>query len=101
VGDFKIPTCTSCKKKVWPPSPYCRSCFSKAELKSVRKEGTLLEFTKSYIGNTEVILGAVEICGIRLMGRLTPSSKKFKNGMKVRMSECGINTEGEIFYNFE
>ena len=100
-GSFRIPVCTLCKQKVWPPSRYCKSCFSKAELESVVKEGTLLEFTKSYIGNNEVIFGAVEICGIRLLGRLNPTCKKFQNGMKVRMTECGINTEGRIFYNFE
>ena len=63
--------------------------------------GTLLEFTKSYIGNIEVIFGAVEICGVRLMGRLTPGTKDFRKGMKVRMTGCGINTEGGIFYTFE
>jgi uncharacterized protein len=100
-GDFRIPICTSCKKKVWPPSRYCKSCFCKTELKSVVNEGTLLEFTKSYIGNTEVIFGAVEIYGVRLIGRLTPATKEFHKGMKVRMTGCGINTEGGIFYNFE
>jgi uncharacterized OB-fold protein len=100
-GDFRIPICTSCKKKVWPPSRNCKSCFRKTELKSVIKEGTLLEFTTSYIGNTEVIFGAVEIYGIRLMGCLTPTTKEFQKGMKVRMTGCGINTEGATFYNFE
>ena len=64
-------------------------------------EGIVLEFTKSYIGNTEVIFGAVEICGIRLMGRLTPATTQFRNGMKVSMIECGINTEGRVYYIFE
>ena len=86
---------------MWPPSRYCKLCFCKTELKNVIKEGTLLEYTKSYIGNTQVIFGAVEINGIRLMGRLTPATKGFQKGMKVRLTGCGINTQGGIFYNFE
>ena len=86
---------------MWPPSPYCKSCFSKAELESVVKEGTLLEFTKSYVGNNEVIFGAVELRGIKLIGLLTPATKEFHKGMKVRLTACGINNDGGIFYNFE
>ena len=86
---------------MWPPSRNCKSCFRKTELKSVINEGTLLEFTTSYIGNTEVIFGAVEIRGIRLLGRLTPTTREFHKGMKVRLTGCGINNDGGIFYNFE
>ena len=100
-GDFRIPVCTSCKNNVWPPSRYCKLCFCKTELKSVIKEGTLLEYTKSYIGNTEVIFGAVELRGIKLIGLLTPATKEFHKGMKVRLTACGINNDGGIFYNFE
>jgi uncharacterized OB-fold protein len=100
-GEFRIPVCNSCKKKLWPPYQYCSSCFSKAHLKRVIKKGILIEFTKSYLGNTEVIFGVVEVCGIRLMGRLFPRSKALAKGMQVRMTECGIDPAGRIFYNFE
>ncbi|MFL6339212.1 MAG: hypothetical protein ACJ718_08935 [Nitrososphaeraceae archaeon] len=100
-GDFRIPVCNLCKKKLWPPCQYCSSCFSKADLKRVIKKGILIEFTKSYLENTEVIFGVVEVCGIRLMGRLFPRSKELRNGMQVCMTECGINSAGRIFYNFE
>jgi uncharacterized OB-fold protein len=100
-GNFKIPICTSCKKYVWPPSQYCPSCLSGAQLKSIVKKGTLLEFTKSHIGNTAVIFGVVEICGVRLVGRLSPATREFRSGMKVRMARCGIDASGNIFYDFE
>jgi len=100
-GEFKIPVCTSCKKKLWPPSQYCPSCLSSAQVKSIVKNGTLLEFTKSHIGNSHVIFGVVEICGVRLVGSLSPASQEFRIGMKVRMVRCGIDIDGNIFYNFE
>jgi uncharacterized protein len=100
-GEFKIPICTSCKKKLWPPSQYCPSCLSSAQLKSIVKNGTLLEFTKSHIGNRNVTFGVVEICGVRLVGSLSATSQEFRIGMKVRMAQCGIDTDGNIFYNFE
>ncbi len=100
-GEFKIPICISCKKNVWPPSQYCPSCLSRAQLESIVNNGTLLEFTKSHIGNTPIIFGVVEICGVRLVGRLSPASQEYRIGMKVRMARCGIDTDGNIFYDFE
>ncbi len=99
-GKFKIPICNSCKKNVWPPSQYCPSCLSRAQLKIVVKTGTLVEFTKSHIGNTPVIFGVVEICGVRLVGRLSQVSPEFRSGMKVRMARCGIDGDGNVFYDF-
>jgi uncharacterized OB-fold protein len=100
-GEFTIPVCSSCKKKLWPPCQFCSSCFSKANLKRGTRKATLIEFTKSYLGNTEVILGVVEISGIRLMGRLFPGCEALRTGMQLKMTECGINSAGVIFYNFE
>jgi uncharacterized OB-fold protein len=96
-----MPVCSSCKKKLWPPCQYCSSCFSKADLESIIKEGILIEFTKSYLGNSEVIFGVIEVAGVRLLGRLFPRSKILRYGMQVRMTECGINSDGRTFYNFE
>lgn len=60
-----------------------------------------MEFTKSHIGNNPVTFGLVEIRGMRLVGRLTAASKEFRSGMKVRMTQCGIDTDGKIFYEFK
>jgi hypothetical protein len=38
---------------------------------------------------------------MRLVGRLTAASKEFRSGMKVRMTQCGIDTDGKIFYEFK
>ena len=60
-----------------------------------------MEFTKSYVGNTRIFLGVVEVGGIRLMGRIFPRGEALRTGMHVRMTKCGISPLGQIFYVFE
>ena len=100
-GEFKITSCKLCKKKLWPQCKYCSSCFSTTTLRKVQKKGILVEFTKSYLKDNEVIFGLVELSGVRVMGRLFAMSRPPRIGMRVRMTECGINTGGAVFYNFE
>jgi uncharacterized OB-fold protein len=97
-GEFKIPVCPSCKSKTWPPSHYCPHCLNKTSLQKVRTIGTLIEFTKSHIKDKEGIFGIVEMSGIKIVGSL--DIQDLKEGMKVKMSRCGVSQEGTVFYNF-
>ena len=97
-GQFKIPVCTSCKSKAWPPSRYCPNCLCKTSLEKVLTTGTLLVFARSYVKGKEGVFGLVEMSGIRIVGSI--NIKDLKEGMKVKMSECGIMQDGTLFYNF-
>jgi hypothetical protein len=67
-------------------------------LKSVRANGTLLEFSKSHIKGKEGIFGLVEMSGIRLIGSF--GDHQMREGMKVRMANCGLFPDGTPFYFF-
>jgi hypothetical protein len=47
------------------------------------------------------MFGLVEMCGMRLVGRLTPGSQEFRSGIRVRMTRCGIDSDGNVFYEFK
>jgi uncharacterized OB-fold protein len=98
-GEFRIYVCASCKKKIWPPSQYCPGCLSKADLKKIERKGILLEFTFSYLKNIEGMFGIVDMSGIRLVGSVF--GRPLRHGMEVTMINCGINSDGSIFYHFK
>ncbi len=93
-----MPTCTSCGGKAWPPSHRCPYCLSKTSLKKIGTTGILLEFTSSHIKGKEGIFGLVEMSGIKLVGSF--GTGHLKEGMKVRMKECGVGSDGTAFYYF-
>ena len=98
-GEFRISICEACDKKIWPPSENCSFCFSKTILKENHEEGKLIEFTRSYMKYSEGVFGVVDICGIRVVGSL--SGDPLWHGMKVKMTKCGISTNGTVFYQFQ
>jgi len=98
-GKFRLPLCVSCGVIAWPPSQRCPQCLSRTLLRRVETTGILLEFTSSHIKGKEGIFGVVEISGIRLVGSF--SKAQLKEGMKVRMTKCGIKLDGTVFYRFE
>lgn len=97
-GEFRMPVCTSCGSKAWPPSRRCQQCLRKTSLKLVRTTGTLIEFSSSHIKGREGTFGLVEMSGIRLVASF--GDQQLKEGMKVKMSGCGIKPDGTAFYFF-
>jgi uncharacterized OB-fold protein len=97
-GEFKVPVCTSCKSKAWPPSRYCPRCLHKTFLRGIKTTGTLLEFTSSHIKGKEEIFGIVEMSGIKIVGSF--DGLQLKEGMMVKMSRCGVGPDGIAFYHF-
>jgi uncharacterized OB-fold protein len=97
-GEFKVPVCTLCKSKAWPPSRYCPHCLYGTSLQEIESTGTLLEFTTSYIKGKEGIFGVVEMSGVKIVGSF--DSMQPKEGMKVKMSGCGVMPDGTAFYHF-
>jgi uncharacterized OB-fold protein len=87
-GVFKVPVCTKCGKKSWPPSPTCPVCYSKTTLKQVDRRGVLVEFAASHVRGNEGLFGIVEMDGFRLVGSF--ESADLSEGMRVRMVDCGV-----------
>jgi uncharacterized OB-fold protein len=98
-GEFRISICKACDQKIWPPSENCPICFSETILKKNHKAGKLIEFTRSYMKHSEGVFGIVDICGIRVVGSI--AGDPLWHGMKVKMTKCGITTNGSVFYQFQ
>ncbi|HEX9677556.1 hypothetical protein [Nitrososphaera sp.] len=96
-GVFRVPVCTRCGKKAWPPSSTCASCYSKTALKKVGSTGVLVEFAASHLRGHEGIFGIVEMDGFRLVGSF--ESTELAEGMQVRMVDCGMR-DGTPCYLF-
>ena len=97
-GDFRIPVCDNCGKKVWPPSNICSNCFSKKiRMSKLDSKGRLIEYTQSFIGERKN-LGLVEISGIRIIGSL--SQGNMSPGSPVKLTRCGLDKENSPYYEF-
>jgi hypothetical protein len=59
----------------------------------------LIELSRSHVRGKEEAFGLVEIAGMRLVASL--GDQQLKEGMKVRMSRCGLDPDGTAFYFFE
>lgn len=97
-GEFMMPVCTQCNGIAWPPSSHCPQCRSKVSLKKIKTTGILLEFSRSYVKGKEGVFGLVEMSGIRLVGSF--GDHEMKEGMKVKMTSCGLKSDGTAFYFF-
>ncbi|HXG08065.1 MAG TPA: hypothetical protein VNI77_12155 [Nitrososphaera sp.] len=67
-------------------------------MKRINTTGTLLEFSRSYVVGKEGVFGLVEMSGIKLIGSF--KDHKLKEGMKVKMTGCGLKSDGTAFYLF-
>lgn len=99
-GEFRIAVCRSCKAKAWPPSMHCPRCLSETSLQKTVATGTLVEFTKSHVRDREGIFGVVEMSGFKLVGSFADNDN-LREGMKVKMTRCGVRPDGTAFYCFE
>ncbi len=72
-GLFVSTFCKGCKKYNWPPSMYCKECFSKTKLKKIKNVGILLEISYSYITNEPSFFGIGDFSGIRIIGTANKS----------------------------
>ena len=51
------------------------------------------------MNHSEGVFGIVDICGIRVVGSI--AGDPLRHGMKVKMTKCGITTNGSVFYQFQ
>lgn len=97
-GEFRIPTCVSCGAIAWPPSANCPRCLSPTQLKKSASTGTLLEFSRSHVTRKEGVFGLVRMGDIRVIGSF--DSGPLAEGIKVKMTECGLLDDGTAYYRF-
>lgn len=97
LGEFRVPVCTRCGKKAWPPSSTCPICYSTTALRKVSDRGVLVEFASSHMRGWEGLFGIVEMDGFRLVGSF--QTTELAEGMKVRMVACG-KKDGAPYYLF-
>jgi uncharacterized OB-fold protein len=98
-GEFRIPTCVSCHAIAWPPSANCPRCLSRTQLRKSASTGTLLEFSRSHVAGKEGVFGLVRMGDIRVIGSF--DNRPLVEGMKVKMTECGLHDDGRAYYRFE
>lgn len=95
---FRIPCCTLCRTIAWPPSNICPRCLSSTSLKKAGTRGRLIEFARSTVKNKRGMFGVVDLQGIKLIASLV--EQPYRSGMKVKMIDCGVDSDGRIFYVF-
>jgi uncharacterized protein len=98
-GDFRVPFCTLCRERVWPPFELCPNCFSKTSLKRISRTGILVEFSSDFLSADNQGFGIVDFKGIFLLGSL--QGNDFFPGCKVIMYDCGIDDHDRSFYKFK
>lgn len=102
-GEFCLPVCTSCGSSAWPPSQFCSRCLSKTRLKKIVNAGGIVaEFAVSHVRDREGVFGVIDLdSGVRLVGSIECLQQDVVHeGMKVKMSRCGVRPDGTAFYSF-
>ena len=85
---------------MWPPFPSCPRCLSETSLETIDAVGTVLEFTNSYVKGMEGTFGLIDMSGVKLIGAFD-TCLELREGLKVKMTRCGIRKDGTAFYFFE
>ncbi|RNJ77075.1 MAG: hypothetical protein EB829_07090 [Nitrosopumilus sp. H8] len=92
-GRFRIPECASCKKTVWPPTPYCSRCLGPVRLSDGDHTGTIAEFSRK---DGEYFC-MVEFGDVRILAGIRDAPKV---GQKVGICRCGISN-GDYFFEVQ
>ena len=96
---FAIPYCIRCGLPAWPPIDQCYFCMSRVKLIRIRSPvGSLIEYTTARNLCSPIIFGVVRTNGINLVGSFKSISPQI--GMRVKMINCGVSSEGTPFYEF-
>jgi uncharacterized OB-fold protein len=97
---FAIPFCIRCGLPAWPPIDQCYFCMSRVKLRRIRSPiGSLIEYTTARNLCSPIIFGVIRTNGINLVGSLKSISPQI--GMRVKMINCGVSSEGTPFYEFQ
>lgn len=98
-GSFVISYCTACKKKIWPPYEHCPACYRRTSTITAGKFGRIVEFTRSWLEESEVIVALVDMDGILLLGSMT-EGRRISVGAAVELVATGASPDGKIHFRF-
>ncbi len=98
-GAFVISYCTSCKKKIWPPYEYCPSCYRRTSTANAGKLGRIVEFSRSWLEEGEVIVALIDMDGILLLGSVL-EGRGIAAGAAVELVATGASPDGKIHFRF-
>ena len=98
-GRFVVSYCTTCKKRMWPPYEHCSACYRRASAVNVGRVGKVVEFSRSWLEESEIVVALIDIEGILLLGSIS-ESRDLEVGSKVVLTNCGIYPDGKIYFRF-
>ncbi|MGH9910808.1 MAG: Zn-ribbon domain-containing OB-fold protein [Nitrososphaeraceae archaeon] len=98
-GTFVISYCTACRKKIWPPYEYCPACYRRASTVRAGKIGKIVEFSRSWLEEQEVIVALIDMDGILLLGSIS-EGQGITIGAAVELISNGASSDGKIYFHF-
>ena len=99
-GKFVISFCTACNKKIWPPYEYCPACYRRTLTVTAGKLGRIVEYNRSWIEETEIIVGLIDMGGILLLGSIS-GGRGIAVGASVELIATGATSDGKIHFHFK
>lgn len=67
---------------------------------NVGRVGRIIEFTRSWLENTEMMVGLIDMDGVVLLGSIT-EYLDITIGSKVILADCGIGPDGKLYFSFK
>jgi uncharacterized OB-fold protein len=98
-GSFVISYCTACKKKIWPPYEHCPACYRRTSTVAAGKLGTIVEFSRSWLEEDDVIVALIDMDGILLLGSVS-EGRGMAVGAEVELVAAGASRDGKIHFHF-
>jgi uncharacterized OB-fold protein len=98
-GTFVISYCTACRKKIWPPYEYCPTCYRRTSPVTAGKIGRIVEFSRSWLEEQEVIVALINMDGILLLGSIS-EGQGITIGSAVELIATGASSDGKIYFHF-
>lgn len=98
-GMFVVSYCTACQKKIWPPYAHCPSCYRRTSTVAAGKFGKIVEFSKSWLEEENVIVALIDMDGILMLGSVL-EGRRIAVGEAVELIATGATPEGKIYFCF-
>lgn len=98
-GTFVISYCAACRKKIWPPYEYCPACYRRTSIVRAGKIGKIVEFSRSWLEEQEVIVALIDMDGILLLGSIS-EGQGITIGAEVELISNGATSDGKIYFHF-
>ncbi|GAA1844923.1 hypothetical protein GCM10009836_25530 [Pseudonocardia ailaonensis] len=106
-GQLTVPTCDDCRRRFFPPQPYCPHCGStSAQLQPHAGDGTVYSwvvvhraFAEEFAGDVPYGIVAVDLDGGgRLVGRFSGDPGLLRDGLPVTAEIEGVADFGILWF---